>query len=87
MIQDIINAVTLIAFFAISIDIIMQIIHIYKRKSSMDLSLKGCFIRLLAGVIFTIKFYSTKDIYLIIGQTIFVMSYLVYFVMLIYYRK
>jgi len=87
MFEWFINYATIIAFFALTIDLILQIIHIYKRKSSKDLSLKGCLIRLIAGLILLIKFIATNDIYLTIGQGVFVFSYIIYFIMLIYYRK
>jgi uncharacterized protein with PQ loop repeat len=77
----------LVAFFATSIDTLIQIKHVYKRKSSKDLSMLGCFIRLFAALIFTVKFYSTGDIYLIVGQTIFSTVYIIYFFMLLYYRR
>ncbi len=87
MFEVIANYGAVIAFFALTLDIFMQIIHIYKRKSSLDLSLKGCFIRLIAAALLLLKFEATKDLYLIIGQGIFVLSYIVYFFMLFYYRK
>jgi len=77
----------LIAFFATSIDTLIQIGHIYRRKSSRDLSILGCSIRLLSALIFTFKFYTTGDIYLIIGQTIFSIVFIIYFIMLLYYRN
>ena len=76
----------LIAFFATSIDTLIQIRHIHRRKSSKDLSILGCSIRLFSALIFTVKFYTTGDIYLIIGQTIFSTVFIIYFIILLYYR-
>jgi len=86
-IEAIINTIVMIAFFALSIDVIFQISHVFKRKSSGDVSLKGSIIRLLAVTTFLVKFIFEGDLVLIIGQAIFVSSYLVYFILLIYYRR
>jgi len=86
LIINLLNYSVLIAFFATSIDSSIQILHVIKRKSSKDLSLIGCSIRLIAALIFTIKFYTTGDLFLIIGQTIFSVIYIIYFFILIYFR-
>jgi len=86
-IQIIIDYAVLIAFFALSVDVIIQILHIIKRKSSKDISIKGSLIRLAAVVVFLIKFITTGDIVLIIGQAVFIFAYAIYFILLIHYRK
>jgi len=82
-----INFGTLVAYAAFTIDILLQIRHIVKRKSSKDLSIKGCLIRLVAGLMFLIKMISTKDAILIIGQGVFSAVYTVYVLLLIRYRR
>ncbi len=86
-IATIIDSAVLIAFFALSVDIIIQIIHITKRRSSKDVSLNGSLIRLVAVTIFLIKFVIAKDPVLIIGQAVFVSAFAIYFILLAYFRK
>jgi len=86
-IQAIIDSAVLLAYFAVSIDIVIQILHILKRKSSKDVSIKGSLIRLIAISIFLIKFITETDLVLIIGQAVSVMLFIVYFGLLVYYRK
>ncbi|MBI2043995.1 hypothetical protein HYT24_01385 [Candidatus Pacearchaeota archaeon] len=85
--QAIIDSAVLMAFFALSIDIIFQIFHILKRKSSKDLSLIGISLRLTASSIFLIKFITVGDLVLITGQAIFVTGFFIYVILLFYYRK
>lgn len=87
MIQLITNYSTLIAFIFFSTDILVQIIHIYSRKSTKDISIKGSIIRVIAAYILLIKYYSVNDSYLEIGQTVFTCVLTVYLLMMIYYRK
>jgi uncharacterized protein with PQ loop repeat len=86
-IQAIIDSATMVAFFALSVDIIFQIFHVIKRRSSKDVSIKGSVIRLAAVTTFLIKFILGGDPVLIIGQAIFVSAYVVYFLLLVYYRN
>ena len=87
MIQIIINYATLIAFLTISVDLIFQIIHMHKRKSSLDISMRGTLIRLFGGIIFLLKFIVTKDFYLILGQILFMVIFMIYLVSILRYRK
>ena len=87
MLEWIVNYITLIAFAAFTIDNLIQIRHIWKRKSSKDISIKGSSIRLSAGLIILIKFLTLKDIYLVVGQGIFIVTLATYFVLLLKFRK
>jgi len=87
MLQIIVDYALIVAFVALTADIIMQIFHIAKRKSSGDISIKGCIIRSFGALVLLIKFFLLSDIYLVIGQTIFLLSYATYFLLIIYYRK
>ena len=86
MIDLIVNYGTLIAYAAFTIDILLEIRRIHWRKSSLDLSLSGVLIRLLAGLMLLIKLIFTNDIYLIVGQGVFSVIYAIYVFMIIWYR-
>ena len=85
--ETFINYITIIAYLALNLDIIFQIFHISKRKSSKDLSLKGCFMRLFAVLIITIKLFMNGDLYLLIGHGTLTVVYVIYVFMLVYYRS
>ena len=87
MFQIIIDYALIVAFIALTADIIIQILHITKRKSSRDISIKGCIIRSFGAFVLLIKFFLLSDTYLVIGQTIFLLVYITYFSLIIYYRK
>ncbi|MFA5926048.1 MAG: hypothetical protein WC831_03870 [Parcubacteria group bacterium] len=87
MLPLIINYSALIAFSFFTIDIVVQIFHIHKIKSSRDISIKGSVIRAVAAYILLVKYYSVNDIFLEIGQTVFTLSLTAYLLMMIYYRK
>ena len=87
MLQLIIDYALIIAFIALTLDIIIQIIHIWKRRSSKDISLKGCIIRFIGVLIILVKFFLLKDIYLIFGQTLLMLTYILYIFLIIYFRK
>jgi uncharacterized protein with PQ loop repeat len=83
----IVNYATGLAFFALAIDIILQIRHIWRRKSSADISIFGVFVRTAAASVFLIKFTLVNDAYLIMGQAVFVALLLVYIGLLVAYRE
>ena len=87
MLGWIVNYITLIAYTSFIIDNLIQIKHIWKRKSSKDVSIRGASIRLIAGLILLIKFLTIKDIYLIMGQGLFIATLTTYFILLLKYRK
>ncbi len=67
-------------------DGMIQIYHIFKRKSSLDISLKGLSIRILAGTILFLKFLTISEIYLIIGQGLFLLVLIIYLSISVKYR-
>ena len=87
MLEWIINYATLIAFLSFLIDNIIQINHIYKRKSSKDISIGGVLMRFAAALILLTKYVSIKDEYLIMGQSLFTITFAIYFILLVKYRK
>ena len=87
MLQIIIDYALIVAFIALTTDVIIQILHIIKRKSSRDISIKGCVIRIFGAVVLLIKFSLLSDSYLVIGQAIFLLVYATYFLLIVHYRK
>lgn len=76
-----------IAFFSLSIDIILQIIQLRKEKDSREISLKGEFIRLFAVTVFLIRFLMTKDFVMAIGQVVFLTIFISYLIFIGRYRN
>ncbi len=87
MMEMILDYATVVAFIALTIDILFQITRIIKRKSSRDISINGCIIRLIAVFVLQIKFVILDDSWLIFGQALFNIFYLAYFILVIKYRK
>lgn len=87
MLTKLIDYATVIALLALTVDIFIQIIHIHKRKTSNDISIKGATIRVFAAAILLVKYVAITDLFLLTGQLIFLLVYIVYFAMLIFYKK
>ena len=85
--MHLLDILTLLSYFALNIDILLQVKRIYKTKSSEDLSLLGMTIRYLAILIVLIKFISLSDISLIIGQGLIALTFTFYFVLAASYYK
>jgi len=79
------DALTLLSYIALNLDILFQIRRIYHTKSSRDLSLFGMSIRYAAILIILIKFITLSDIPLIIGQGLIVLTFTTYFALALYY--
>lgn len=87
MIELLVNYATALAFIALTFDVILQIKKLVKRKSSKDISKHGCIIRLVALFLLEAKFLVLKDFWLILGQGMFNILFIVYFALIIKYRK
>lgn len=87
MLELLINYATAIAFIALFIDVILQIKKLIKLKSSKDISKHGCIMRLVALFILEVKFIVLNDFWLILGQGLFNILFIVYFVLILKYRK
>jgi uncharacterized protein with PQ loop repeat len=87
MANILIDYATIIALLALTLDILIQILHIWKRKSSLDISIKGATLRVAAATILLLKYVSIQEPFLLLGQAIFLSSYITYFILLIVYRK
>ena len=78
---------TLVAYVAFSSDLIVQIVRIWKRKSSADVSSKGVVLRLIGSAVILIKLIGVGDPYLIIGQIILTLTVATYLYFTLRYRK
>ena len=87
MTPQILNIATLVAFAAISVDLMLQIHRVVSRKSSADISLVGECIRLLAVAVVQVKLRFVGDPYLIIGQSCTLVLVACYVAVIIRYRK
>ena len=87
MLEIIVNYGTLIAFGAFITDNSIQSYRLITRKHSDDVSIRGESIRVMAVILLFIKFLTTSDLYLIIGQGIFMISLIIYYGLLIKYHK
>ena len=81
------DLLTLLSYIALNVDILFQIKRIYQTKSSHDLSLTGMSIRYAAILIIMIKFINIRDVPLIIGQGLIVLTFTTYFALALYYLQ
>ena len=86
MVDIIVNYGALIAYLAFTIEILLQIKRILDRKSSEDISVASCVIRLLAGIMLFVKMIFTRDTYLILGQGVSSIMFFVLVFLVIYFR-
>ncbi len=68
---SIIDYSLIIAYMAIITDISLQISRIWKHRSAQEISILGTTVRLLATMVFLTKYVMIQDIYLTVGQAIF----------------
>jgi uncharacterized protein with PQ loop repeat len=76
---------TLAAYAAVNIDMVLQAKRIYRTKSSKDLSLVGMTIRYAAIIVVLFKFISLSSLSLIVGQSLTTLTFTVYFVLAVSY--
>lgn len=79
------NVLTIISYIALNVDILLQIVRIYKTKSSRDISLTGLSIRYAATLVIFVKFFSLSDYPLILGQGLIVVTCTIYIVLAAHY--
>lgn len=85
--MEIINLLTGLSYLALIIDVLLQIRRIHYTKSSHDISLTGIFFRLVASLVIMVKLISIKDIPLLVGQGLFVITFIAYFYLTIIHVK
>jgi len=72
------DILTIASYLALNIDIVLQILRIYKTKSSRDISLTGLTIRYVSILVILYKFVSLGDLPLIIGQGFITITFSMY---------
>lgn len=82
-----VDSLTIVSLVAINIDILLQNIRVFQRKSSLDISLLGTTIRYLAIIILLAKYLTIHDTVLIIGQTVILVNVGAYTYLVVRYRK
>lgn|GEM_PF-6396351 len=87
MTESILNVLTIIAFGFFTIENLMQLYHIYKRKSSLDISIVSLYLRIVGINVIFMKLLFVGDIFLIIGQFSLAIISFVYLGTVLYYRK
>ena len=87
MTENILNAFTIIAFAFFTIENLMQLYHVYKRKSSWDISILSLYLRLIGINIICFKLFLVWDIFLITGQVSLAIISFVYLGVVLYFRK
>ncbi len=76
----------ILAYIILSLGIVIQSIRVIKRKSAQDISILETILRTLASIVILIKMISIQDKYLIIGQSIFLVIYFLYIIIIAKYR-
>ncbi len=85
--MTVLDILTIAAYIAVNIDILLQIKRIHHTKSSHDLSIFGFSIRYAALIIILIKFLSVGDMPLVIGQVLLVTTFTGYLILAIFYAR
>ncbi|MFA6521131.1 MAG: hypothetical protein WCT53_01975 [Candidatus Gracilibacteria bacterium] len=87
MLETIINYSLIVAYIGFTSDLIIQTIHVIRRKSSRDISIKGFLVRIFSSSILLVKYVAIYDLFLLIGQAVFIFVLLFYFVVVLMYRR
>ncbi len=84
--MELLDILTVLSYIALNVDIIFQILRIWRTKSSNDISLIGLSIRYVAILIILWKFISLSDLPLIAGQTLITITVTLYLLLAVSYR-
>ena len=85
--MDLLDWLTLGAYLALNVDLILQTRRIYTTKSSNDLSIIGLCIRYVVVFVVLAKFVSLNDHLLMFGQGLIVLTFTAYFFLALYYMR
>ncbi|KKW29475.1 MAG: hypothetical protein UY72_C0043G0001 [Candidatus Uhrbacteria bacterium GW2011_GWD2_52_7] len=69
------------------VDLIFQIRRLLKTRSSRDVSAQGVAIRLIAAVLFQLKYFSVHDLPLIVGGLVYTFLVAIYALLAFRFRK
>ncbi len=85
--MSLIDVLTILAYIGLCFNNIIQIIHVIRRRSSLDISIIGELIRLIAVIIIWYKLLLVKDFAIFLGHSLIATTFLLYLVIIIYYRR
>lgn len=85
--MEVLSLATFISYIALNIDIFLQNLRVWRRKSSTDVSSIGLSIRLMAIIIILLKFISLSDWALIAGQSLILINCSLYLLLVIHFRR
>jgi len=81
-----IDILTIIAYIGLCFNNILQIVHVIRRHSSLDISIIGELVRLFAVIIIWYKLLLVNDFAVFLGHTLIATTFLLYLIIIIYYR-
>lgn len=81
-----IDILTIIAYIGLCFNNVLQIVHVIRRHSSLDISIFGELVRLFAVVIIWYKLFLVNDFAIFLGHTLIATTFLFYLIIIIYYR-
>jgi len=86
--MDWLDIITFASYVALTADVLFQIHHVYKHKSSNDISIVGLGIRYVAILIILYKFFTLGELPLVLGQLLLSITFTLYlFLVILYYKK
>jgi len=85
--MNLLDSLTFLSLVAINIDVLLQNIRVFRRKSSLDISLLGTLIRYGAIIVLLAKYLTLQDAVLILGQVVVLVNVGVYTALVVKYRK
>lgn len=81
-----IDILTIIAYIGLCFNNVLQIVHVIRRHSSLDISIIGEVVRLFAVIVIWYKLYLVNDYAIFLGHTLIASTFLLYLIIIIYYR-
>ena len=85
--MDWLDIITFASYLALTADILFQIRHVHKHRSSHDISITGLGIRYVAILIILYKFYTLGEWPLLLGQVCLTITFTLYLVLVVRYYK
>ncbi len=81
------NIAIAIGFGLFYVDLVLQIRRLLQTRSSRDVSARGVTIRLLAAILFQIKYFAVDDTPLMVGGLVYTTLVAVYALLAFRFRK
>ncbi|MDO8601835.1 MAG: hypothetical protein Q7R62_01740 [bacterium] len=78
----------IVGYFILTYGVFVQTRRIIQRKSSQDIALTEIGLRMLASILLFVKFWTMPDqLEVAIGQSVFLLFYIVYAILVLRYRS